>query len=150
MPPMPSTAESERLAIINDLIARYLSGEIDRRQFSEWVAILRLSNDWPDGDARSLLMRTAIDLYWFRIGDWPEDTLKASLAFDLEEVGQSGFQPGGPMVDAQMLALLRAGYAPPGATFTDSNTEAHKEQERRIIAGEPYAPKNRRRTKGAK
>ena len=72
---MIDPTDAVRLAIISDLITRYLADEIDRRILTEQETILRLSGDWPMDDAGRLLMLTAHHLFMFNCGDWPEDTL---------------------------------------------------------------------------
>ncbi len=117
----------EALAIIEDFIVRYLADELDLSRLTEWVTILNLTSNWPDGDGQNLLRMAAIDLYWFRVGDWPEETLRASLAHHLEEVGKTGIRPGGPMMGQQMLDLLRAGYRPPGTRYGETRVPTVEE-----------------------
>lgn len=116
------TTEDERRAIICDLIERYLAGELDRTQLTEWVTILRLRDDWSPGDsnAASLLWRVVHHLFMFERGDWPEDDLRSSLAQLQDRMDAKGARPGTAMFGAQWLELLRAGHIPPGTRFVDS------------------------------
>lgn len=139
MSDLPET-EEERLALVCDLLDRYLAGELDRRELTDWATILRLRGDWlptTDSAASRLLMVAAHHLFMFERGDWPEETLRDSLGLSRERAGETGYLSSTPMFDAQWIALLRAGHIPPGAGHSEMRSleemraaaEEHKRRE---------------------
>lgn len=127
---MNAQNESERRVIIDDLITRYLADEIDRATLTEWVTVHRLAGDWPPmTQSGRLLMLAAHHLFMFERGDWPEDTLRTALALHQEQADSSGYREGGPMFDAQWIALLQAGHIPPGAAYTQGMSQVEMDAE---------------------
>src|SRR5215218_1011438 len=116
--------EDIRLGIMEDLISRYLSDEIDLRQFTDFVTISRLHYPWPKqysgGRLRELIYH---HLYFYHLGDWPESTLRTSLAQLQTWVLNGDSRWGTAMVDTQWLALLKAGHVPQDGGFFQHTEE---------------------------
>lgn len=54
---------------------------------------------------------------------------RAALLFELDGIGHQGARSGHPMMDAQLMALLKDGYCPPGITFNDVRLPTREEVE---------------------
>jgi hypothetical protein len=120
-----ASIEDIRLGIMEDLLTRFLADEIDLRQLNEFVTISRLQYQWDSRySAEWLRGLTAHHLFFYRVGDWPESTLRESLAFLLHEALEGECDWRSPMVGQQWIDLLKAGHVPPGAAFHQHTKES--------------------------